>query len=624
MRRHFAQPTALLISLWLAAFLGLCAGLAQAGNPARVAVPFSITRDVGVGNEVFVSGAHRDLTSNGIQPFGVKLHWSTGNVWSASIALEAGAALTYTYYSHPISTATYCGSSSTALGQPINFIVPSAPAPPYVGKFIRYYSSWSSASLLYRDNTIAGNWTQVAMQLAGPGRTSGESLFEVASVALPADEIEFVFTDGAGHYDNAPAPPYNPPQGAAPAIPVPYQSLVPPYNYRTSLDVFTVQDGQVYNYQPPGAVSTPSITTRFVGSTVSGIPGRNIHVYLPRGYSQNTSRRYPVVYFHDGQNVFFPGGTFGTWDADRIANYEIAQGRMREAILVAIDNGNDYGSDRMIEYIPPGDQLSGKPPGTADKYVQFLRNNVLPTLDFNYRTLNQPGQPAQPAANLTAGSSLGGLLTAYMGMTNSGVFGKIGVFSPAFWAGPNFRANTLNTAPKLPLTIYMDIGSTENSSSQDDSNVYWLDAFGVYNTWENVGYAINSDLLMYPQCGAVHNEGAWSGRLPTFFQFALSLWTESNSLALQKFPPKLDVVSCNPPSGTTRLHYLAPLGIPFTLSRSLDLTDWSDQTALPVASAIWEDHFLDEQFPATSARRFWHLSYPPGANSPGPRRGGGR
>jgi predicted alpha/beta superfamily hydrolase len=156
----------------------------------------------------------------------------------------------------------------------------------------------------------------------------------------------------------------------------------------------------------------------------------------------------------------------------------------------------------MIEYIPPGDQLSGKPPGTADKYVQFLRNNVLPTLDFNYRTLNQPGQPAQPAANLTAGSSLGGLLTAYMGMTNSGVFGKIGVFSPAFWAGPNFRANTLNTAPKLPLTIYMDIGSTENSSSQDDSNVYWLDAFGVYNTWENVGYAINSDLLMYPQCGA--------------------------------------------------------------------------------------------------------------------------
>ncbi len=609
MRLHLQRSSSFLASLCLVALLCAVPSLANAGNPARVAVPFSITRDVGAGNEAFVSGAHRDLTSGGIQPFGVKLHWSTGNVWSASVALEAGAVLTYTYYSHPISTTTYCGASSTAISQPINFTVPSAPAPPYSGKFIRYYSSWSSANLLYRDNTIAGAWTQVTMQRAGAGRTPGESVFEVTSVALPADEIEFVFTDGAGHYDNAPAPPQNPPQGAAPAIPVPYQSLVPPYNYRTSLDVFTVQDGQVYNYQPAATVSAPSITTRFVNSTVSGIPGRNIHIYLPRGYVENTSRRYPVVYFHDGQNVFFPGGTFGTWDADRIANYETAQGRMREAILVAIDNGNDYGSDRQIEYIPPGDQLSGKPPGTADKYVQFLRDNVLPTLDYNYRTLNQPGQPAQPAANLTAGSSLGGLLTAYMGMTNSSVFGKVGVFSPAFWAGPNFRANTLNTAPKLPLTIYMDIGSSEASSSQDNPDIYWLDAFSVYNKWQDVGYSINSDFLMYPQCGAVHNESAWSGRLPTFFQFALSLWTEPNPIALQKFPPRLDVLSCDPANGTAHLHFLAPLGIPFTLGRSPDLTDWSNQSALPAATAIWEDRFLDEQFAASSERHFWRLSY---------------
>src|SRR6185369_9972414 len=108
--------------------------------------------------------------------------------------------------------------------------------------------------------------------------------------------------------------------------------------------------------------------------------------------------------------------------------------------------------DRQIEYIPPGDQLSGHPPGTADKYVQFLRDNVLPTLDYNYRTLNPPGQAAQPNADITVGSSLGGLLTAYMGMTNSNVFGKIGVVSPAFWAGPDFITNTLNAAPKLPLT----------------------------------------------------------------------------------------------------------------------------------------------------------------------------
>src|SRR5438045_6612370 len=110
------------------------------------------------------------------------------------------------------------------------------------------------------------------MRRGGSGRTSAESVFEVTPVAAPADEIEFIFFDGNGHFDNAPAPPQNSPQGAAPGVPVPYQSLQPPYNYRTSLDVFTVQDGQVFNYSPPATVSAPSITHRLVGSTVSGIP----------------------------------------------------------------------------------------------------------------------------------------------------------------------------------------------------------------------------------------------------------------------------------------------------------------------------------------------------------------
>jgi Putative esterase len=403
---------------------------------------------------------------------GDKLHWSTGNVWSGSIAIEAGAQVTYTYYRHPISTGGFCSGNSTAISQPVNLTVPSAAGPPYSGKFIRYFSSWSSSNFQFRDITQNGSWTQVAMQRVGQGRTSSESVFEMAGVAQSADEIEFIFNDGNGHYDNAPAPPSNTPQGAAPGTPVPYQSLSPP-------------------------------SARCHG----------------------------------------------------------------------------------------------------------LAANVLPTLDYNYRTLNQPGQPIQAAANITAGSSLGGLLTAYMGMTNSNVFGKIGVFSPAFWAGPNFINNTLDPAPKLPLTIYMDIGSSESSSSQSDSNVYWLDAFGVYNTWLGDGYAVNSELLMYPKCGAVHNEAAWSGRLPVFFQFALSLWSEPNTIALEKFPPRLELLNCDPVNGTARLHFLAPLGIPFVLNRSIDLMTWPDQSPLAPATAIWEDRFLDEQFPAPAERRFWRLSY---------------
>jgi predicted alpha/beta superfamily hydrolase len=592
-RRHLSYS----LLTWLLALVCTAFPTVYAGNPARVPVQFSITQDVGSGNDVFVSGTHRDLSSGGIWPFGVKLHWTIGNVWAGSIAIEAGAQITYTYVSHPISTATYCsGSGPTSLSAPASLTVPSAPGPPYHGKLIRYFSTWSSANFQYHDITQNGTWTVIPMQRVGQGRTAGENIFEVGGVTASADEIEFVFNDGNNHYDNAPAPPQNTPQQNAPAVPVPYQSLSAPYNYRTSLDVFTVQDGQVFNYQPLATVSAPSITMRFVDSTVTGIPGRNIHIYVPRGYTQNTSKRYPVVYFHDGQNVFFPGSQFGTWDADRIANYEISQGRMRETILVAIDNG-----DRNTEYIPPGDQISGSNPGMADKYVQFLRDNVLPTLDYNYRTLNQPGQPTQPAGNITAGSSLGGLLTAYMGMTNSGVFGKIGAFSPSFWAGTNFKANTLAPAPKLPLSIYMDVGSSE------DGDPFWLDAIGVYGTWLGQGYSVNSELLLYPQCGAVHNEHYWSGRLPTFFQFVLNLWSEPNLLALEKFPPKLDLLGVDPINGTAHLHYLAPLGIPFVLSRSGNLTSWPDQLPLAPATAIWEDRFIDDQFATPVNQRFWRL-----------------
>ena len=607
---HPSRRSPFLLLIWLLAVLCAALGTAHAGDPVRVPVNFSITQDVGSGNEVFVTGSHRDLTSGGIQPFGVKLHWSAGNVWSASLAIEAGAQINYSYVSRGLSTTSFCGSSgSTAISGPHSLTVPEAPGPPYSGKLIRYVSSWSTANLFFRDNTLGTDWSAVPMQKVGQGRTASENLFEVADFAPPADEIEFIFFDGAGHFDNAPPPPQNAQQGNAPAVPAPYQNLAPPYNYRTSLDVFAVQDGQVFNYHPPATVSAPNITTRFVNSTVSGIPGRNIKIFVPRGYTENTNKRYPVVYFHDGQNVFFPGGSFGTWDADRVGIYEMSQGRMREAILVAIDNGNDYGSDRQIEYIPPGDQLSGRPPGTADKYVQFLRDNVLPTLDFNYRTLNQPGQPAQPAANITAGSSLGGLLTAYMGTTNSGVFGKIGVFSPAFWAGSHFRTDTLDPSPKLPLTIYMDIGSQEVSGGAN-ADPYWFDAHGVYNTWLHKGYTVNSELLLYPQCGGMHNEYYWSSRLPTFFQFVLGLWSEPNPLAVQKFPPRLELFNVDPINGSAQLRFLAPLGIPFTLSRSTNLQNWPDTISLAPSPAVWEERVINEQFSAPPNQRFWRLTSP--------------
>ena len=97
--------------------------------------------------------------------------------------------------------------------------------------------------------------------------------------------------------------------------------------------------------------------------------------------------------------------------------------------------------------------------------------------------------------------------------------------------------------------------------------------------------------------------------MPAFYQFALSLWGESNTIALEKFPPRLEISSADPGNGTARLHFLAPLAIPFVLNRSTDLMTWPDQSSLTPATAIWEDRLLDEQFPAPATRRFWRLSY---------------
>jgi predicted alpha/beta superfamily hydrolase len=589
--------------------IALVASIASAAHPGRSAIDLAFTAEVGYGNEVFAAGDHPDFTLSGHLPHGIKLRWTAGNIWRGRVAIRAGETAGYRFVKRPGDHQGYCTGTTTDLSGELDATVPPLPGPNYSGKTIRYTSAWGSAWILYRNNSTGEPWTDAAMRRVADGRTPSESIFEADLPAGAGDEIEFVFHNDASQYDNAPAPPENTPQGAAPARPAPYQSLNAPYNYRCNLDVIHVQDGDVFSYRPPTAPGVPRIETRSVGSTADTIPGRTIKIYLPRGYDQNTWKRYPVVYFHDGQNVFFPGGTFGTWDADRIATYEISQGRMREAILVAVDNGNDYGSDRRREYVPPTDSLSGVT-GAADRYAEFLWENVLPTLDYNYRTLNEPGQPSKPRENIVVGSSLGGLVTSYLGTEWSSMFGRIGIFSPAFWAAPNFRSTRLIPSPKLPLEIYMDIGSQEISASMSDSAVYWNDAQSVYNAFLDDAYAVNSELLFWPECGGNHNETAWSRRLPVFFGFALDPWDDPQWLAAELYPPRLDVVAIDPIQDTATISLLRPLSVPITIERTTDFSSWT-QWAAPSETALpWEAQTLTGDLP-TGSKHFWRATFSP-------------
>lgn len=562
-------------------------------------VEFVIMNDVGFGNEVCVTGPHQSLGGN--DPLKApKLVWSEGNNWRGTVALPAGETIEYQFLRRNFSTTSW-GNPTNAVDLTGSFStnVPTHPPAPWTNKTVFLHSPWTNANVYWR-NLTAGptNWTTTVMTAIGAGRSNvaNEKLFRSDLGAAPGAEIEFVFNNGAGLWSNAPAPPSGTATGGAPAVPMPYQGLSGSYNFRTTLDQFFVQDGNVFNYRPPAAFSAPQIITTNVGSTVASIPERPITILLPRGYAQNTWKKYPVVYFHDGQNIFFPGGPFGTWDADRIANYETSQGRMREAILVAIPNGNAYGSNRLEEYLPDGDSIVylGSPyTGKAASYAQWMLNNLAPTLDFNFRTFGD-------AANtLTAGSSMGGLVCDYLGLTRANRFGIVGIFSPAYWAADNYM---LTRSPGAGTArAFVSMGTAESSSGESSSNVYWQDAVGAYSSFVSGGRAINRDLIFTGVAGGSHSESAWSRLLPQFFGWALNPWREANLLTLQMHPPEARLIART--DGTLDLQLTSLRGFAQSVATSTDLSAWVTNPVTNSGEA-W-DAVTNGVTPG--AQQFWRL-----------------
>jgi len=565
-------------------------GAAAVASPVLKDVEFVITNDAGLGNEVCVTGSHALLGGN--DPLKApKLAWNPGNAWRGTIALPAGEAIAYRFISRNYSTASWGNATNSSnISTALSVGVPAHVPAPWTNKTVFLHSPWTNANIFWR-NLTAGetNWTTTAMTALGAGRNANEFLFRGAINAGPGAEIEFVFNNGATNWSNAPAPPSGTPTGAAPAVPTPYQGLIGPYNFRTTLDQFFVQDGSVFNYRPPATVSAPQIITTNVGSTVTNIPARPVTICLPRGYAQNTWKKYPVVYFHDGQNIFFPGGPFGTWDADRIANYETSQGRMREAILVGIPND---GANRLAEYMPNGDTV-GQTAGKAASYLQWLLDNVTPTLDFNFRTFGD-------AANtVVAGSSMGGLVSDYIGFQRPDRFGTLGIFSPAYWAGTNYLAN--RTLTNQPIRRFLSMGTAESSGGQSSSNIYWQDCVTAYSRYIAVNEAANRDLLFAGVSGGLHNEPAWSRLLPQFLAWALDPWREANHLALEIAPPKLQIVARE--NGTIDLRREELRGFAQSVAASSDLSSWTTNPVTTTGEA-W-DAATSNVVP--TGRQFWRL-----------------
>jgi predicted alpha/beta superfamily hydrolase len=256
------------------------------------------------------------------------------------------------------------------------------------------------------------------------------------------------------------------------------------------------------------------IETVMVESDGTLVPSREVQVWLPPAYDEGEAR-YPVVYFHDGQNVFRPGGPFGCWFAEDTASEELAAGRMREAILVAVPNNSaDMGNARITEYQPPSDvnpRDAARVKGICDRYAEFLVGKVKPAIDAKYRTLPDRAHTA------VAGASMGGLVSLWLGL-NTDAFGAVGVFSPAFWTSPHFMKAVMGAEKKDGLRIYMDMGTREKGNLTGD---YWKDALAVREALLKRGYADGGDFLWNPGEGDEHNEKAWAKRLPAALRFLL-------------------------------------------------------------------------------------------------------
>lgn len=228
---------------------------------------------------------------------------------------------------------------------------------------------------------------------------------------------------------------------------------------------------------------------------------RDILAYLPPSYD-GSDRRYPVIYMHDGQNLFDPKTSFaGEWHVDGILDQASQDGV--EAIVIGITN---MGPARCSEYSPFHDPKHGA--GHGDAYLSFIVDTVKPMVDAAFRT--EPGREQTGIA----GSSLGGLISLYGFFKRSEVFGLAGAMSPALWYGRGEIFGFLDAAVHVPGKIYVDVGTREGKDAL--TNVARL-----RDQLTTMGYRLGHDLLYVVDRGAGHNEAAWAKRLAKELRFLL-------------------------------------------------------------------------------------------------------
>lgn len=253
------------------------------------------------------------------------------------------------------------------------------------------------------------------------------------------------------------------------------------------------------------------------------VGARDVDVWLPPSYGRDPARRYPVLYMHDGQNLFDPALSYtGTdWDVDGAMTRLIERGEIREAIVVGVWNT----PLRFAEYMPRaplrtdtvGSGIDGRPIGRtedirSDAYLRFLVEELKPFIDARYRTATGRDD------TFVMGSSMGGLISLYAVATHPEVFGGAGAVSTHWPACDGCVVDWL--AAHLPdrrtHRLYFDHGTAA------------LDGFypphqqRMDEAMRKAGWREGPRWTTRRFEGAEHNEAAWRARLEIPLRFLLA------------------------------------------------------------------------------------------------------
>jgi predicted alpha/beta superfamily hydrolase len=232
---------------------------------------------------------------------------------------------------------------------------------------------------------------------------------------------------------------------------------------------------------------------------------RDVLIHLPPGYDDDPERRYPVLYMHDGQNLFDSATAYGghEWYLDETADGMISAGQIEPMIIVGI---NHAGVDRAHELTPTVSRKL-KAGGRGAQYAKFVIEELKPFIDAAYRTKPEREHTA------TGGASLGGLISLYLGFAIPDVFGLLMVMSPSLWWDRRTVLQELRAAhDKLPLKIWLDAGTNEGGGTLQNVRM-------LKNALIRRGWAHDIDLRYLEAQGADHSEHAWAARTGAALEF---------------------------------------------------------------------------------------------------------